>query len=224
MRTISDGIERRKASRSRAVAKAISRHLAIAALLSFSLPALAHQFIDPKHLRLAIQPERLLLSLTYDVSPGGDARLLRGLFDRDTDGKLSPAEQELLLGYLEEMATLWLSIRSGGKKLTLERLDRRGSGMDLPADATQTLGAALLYAAPLAPWTELEVTVADRDKDAQKRVPIVVDLGPDDSVMFANQGELQPRLGQIHRAWVGQDRPLVLRLRRSRTETSTRSR
>lgn len=160
----------------------------------------AHKFLDPKHLRLGLDEDRLLVSVTYDLEAGDDAKLLRSLFDRDADRRLDDREREKLLDYLEQTALLWLVIEVNGQKQKLERLERRGVRLDLPADAAQNLGLAALYAVPLPEKAaRLELHVTDRDKDAAKDVPVIVDLGDGDRVAFSSQGELHPRLRQIHR-------------------------
>lgn len=179
------------------------------------LSARAHKFLDPKHLRLGIERDRIVLGVTYDVDAGGDAKLLRGLFDRDSNGALDAAEQQKILDFLEETSFLWLSITVDGRKLSLKLLERSGLRLDLPAGSTQNLGLSAVYEARLSTAAAaLEIVVADRDKDAAKRVPLIVDLMPGDEVAFASQGEWHPKLRQIHRIALGADAPFVLKVRR----------
>ena len=182
------------------------------------LPLLiAHQFAHPKAIRLGVKEDRLVIAVSYDVSPGQDALQLRGLFDRDADGSLSLEEQEKLTGYLEQMAMLYFELRIDGERVTPARISRTPFRIDQPASSSDTLGVALLYDAPLPARRSCEVSLADQTKARDTHVPLVVDLTEGWEVAFASQGELHPSPFAIHRVRLDRGRPLTLSLRRRQT-------
>lgn len=200
------------------------RSLALALVLcSASVSAVparaeAHRFAHPKNVRLGVQHDRVLLSITYDASPGDESRLLRALYDRDANGMLDEDEQQKLATYLEQNAILWIKLRIDGELAKMVRLEATSHRLTLPSNATESIGISLLYLAPLvAPIGEsvMEVVLEDRDKDAASYVPTIVDLDDGFDVMFANQGELHPRTNQIQRIKLKNGAQLALRLRRS---------
>jgi len=175
-------------------------------LLAPILALLGHQLEHPKLLRVGVQADRLLVSVTYDLAPGQASQQARALFDRDGDGALNLEEQEKLATYLEKTALLWLRIELDDAPLPLMRIERSSSRLDLPVEATQTLGIALLLQAPLPQRPELRLRIHDRDREADRHVPLSVDLSETWRVRFASEGELSGRhLGRIgllpQRAW-----------------------
>lgn len=166
-----------------------------------------------------MEKERIVLAVTLDVDAGDDAKMLRGLFDRDADRQLDASEQEKMLDYLEETAFLWLRIEASGKKLSLVRRERQGLRIDLAAESTQNLGLSAVYEAPIPPAERLDLLVADRDKDGAKHVPLIVDLSSGDAVLSATQGEWHPSLRQLHRVRLRAEDPLLLSVRRTTTST-----
>ncbi len=182
-------------------------------MLIFALPAHAHRFVHPKSLRVGVHADRLLLSITYDVSPGREARQTRAVFDRDSDGQLDAQEQRKLLHYLEQLATRWLEVSIDGRPQALKRTNVQGHQLNLPSSAHQTLGASMLLSAPLPPGS-LKLTIKDRDKDKKSHVPAVVDLAPQWQVWMSSQGELHPSARRLRRIRLAPGRALVLHLRR----------
>jgi hypothetical protein len=178
--------------------------------------ASAHQFQHPKMLRLGVRADAILLSLTYDLNPGEDARMARSLFDRDGNGELDAGEREKLERYLEDTARLFLQVAIDGKEVTLERVELVASRLDLPRASSETLGIAAVYRAALPPGDRVSIRVADRDKDRARHVPLVVDLAPGWDVELATQGELHPKSRQLQRILLSEDHPFELRLVRSR--------
>lgn len=192
-------------------------HLAAAALAAAllggaALPAGAHQLDHPTLLRMAVRPDAVVVSVTYDVDPGDPSRQLRGLFDRDSDGQLDVGEQAKLLRYLEDTARLWLEVDLGGRPLALVVRSREGSRLGLPAEATSSLGISLVLTASVALADPARLRIADRDKDASRHVPLVVDVAPELHPRFASRGEWHPELRQLHRVMLGPDRALELTL------------
>ncbi len=184
-------------------------------MLGLLLLLVAHQFTHPKLLRIGVKEAQVLLAVNYDVSPGQDALQIRGLFDRDADGRLSSEEQDKLTGYLEQMAMLYFELRIDGEKVALSRISKTPYRTDLPVAADDTLGVALLYSAPLPPKAAIELRFSDQTKARDTHVPVVVDLTAGWEVAFASQGELTPDPFALHRVRLDRGRPLVLRLRRS---------
>lgn len=175
----------------------------------------AHKLIYPKTIRLGVRGDELALAVNYDVDAGDSAQLMRRLFDRNADGRLDADEQGKILELLERTANLWLTVKIDGQKRALHRAERRGFQLDLPADATQNLGVALLYTTPLPPWRDgriLRIELVDRDQDAAKVVPVTVDLPSGAEVRLSSLGELHPRLHQIHRVMLAPERGLRLEL------------
>jgi hypothetical protein len=186
-----------------------------AAIALFSLIA-AHQFQHPKVMRLGVLADRLLIHVSYDVSPGDDARLHRSLFDRDGSGALDEAEQKKLAQYLIDVSVLFLRLTINGEKIVPERTETKTARLDLPAASTDTLGVSFILTAPLPAGPAVSIEVGDRDKDRARHVPVTVDLAEGFEVAFSSPGELFPEVRQIHRITLKEGEPLVLRLRRKR--------
>ncbi|MBK6684564.1 MAG: hypothetical protein IPG45_08820 [Deltaproteobacteria bacterium] len=173
----------------------------------------AHVFEHPKILRVGLQPDRLLVSVTYDLNPGRQSLEARGLFDRNQDGTLDPEEQVKLAKFLEDSAMLFLKVKIGGQAVRLERLEASPHQLDRPSGSSESLGISLLYAAPLPPEGGV-LELEDRDRDKQKHVPVVVDLAPTWRVALASQGELSNATHQIQRVMLSAGSPLRLQVER----------
>lgn len=188
-----------------------------------AVPASAHKFEHPKILRLGVTDGELLLSVSYDVNPGDEARQLRGVFDRDGDGNLSAPEQAQVLDYLERTALLWLRLQVGGRPAELSKKQAQGSHVDAKVSSTDSVGISLLYQVAIPPAApRLELELSDRDKDAAKVVPLTADLGPSWTVELATQGEWQPRLRSLERVFLTPKEGLrLVLLRHAETRTST---
>lgn len=173
----------------------------------------AHVFEHPKILRVGLQADRLLVSVTYDLNPGRQSLEARGLFDRNQDGTLDPEEQAKLAKFLEDSAMLFLKVKIGGQAIRLERLEASPHQLDRPSGSSESLGINLLYSAPL-PADGVELELEDRDRDKQKHVPVVVDLAPTWRVTLASQGELSNATHQIQRVMLAAGAPLRLQVER----------
>jgi hypothetical protein len=173
--------------------------------------ALAHRFEHPKVLRIGVQAERLVIAWNFDVNPGPDALRTRGLFDRDADGRLDDGERKKLEKYLLDTTLLFLRIRIDGAAVDLTGARVEAHRMDRPAADDSTLGISALVTVPR-PAGAFELVVEDRDKDATKHVPVVVDLAVAEPVALASQGELDPAARRIHGIRLERGRPFVLRL------------
>lgn len=176
----------------------------------------AHQFQHPKVLRVGVLPDRLLINVGYDVSPGEDARLHRSLFDRDQNGTLDPEEKKKLEQYLVDTAMLFMRLSINGEKVVPERTETQTTKLDLSTRSTDMLGVAFVLSAPLPADATFTVELGDRDKDRSRHVPVTVDLAPGFEVVFSSPGELFPEVRQLHRIMLKEGEPLVLRLRRTR--------
>lgn len=189
--------------------------LAVVLMAAALVPS--HALVHPKTIRAGIKLDRVVLSVTYDASPGDEAVQLRRMFDRDADGALDAKEQAKLAELMERTALLWLEVRVGGEKRKLEKVEGSSHHLAEPASSSVSLGVTLLYEVridPPAPGAVVEVAIADRDRDASKHVPVTVDVGDGLVVALASQGELEPRSRQIQRVRLSQGAPLRLVLRR----------
>lgn len=193
--------------------RAWAQILAGAWLGSLGGVAEAHVFEHPKILRVGLQADRLLVSVTYDLNPGRQSLEARGLFDRNQDGTLDPEEQVKLAKFLEDSAMLFLKVKIGGQATRLERLEASPRQLDRPTGSSESLGISLLYAAPL-PQGGGVVEIEDRDRDKQKHVPVVVDLAPTWRVTLASQGELSNTTHQLQRVMLSAGAPLRLQVER----------
>lgn len=184
----------------------------LAALLLLAAPQVAgaHRFEHPKSLRLGVKGDRLVLAIAYDVNPGRDAARARALFDRDADGALDPKEQALLLDGLEQRARHFLEVELDGAAVDWKAEARTGHRLDRPAADDTTLGAALVYSAALPGGAAHRVTIRDRDRDAARHVPLVVDLAEGWRIIRASQGEWHPEVRRLRGAILRRDRPLEL--------------
>lgn len=188
----------------------VRRALAIVLLL---VPAVAsaHRFEHPKVIRIGVQPERIVVAFSYDVNPGVEALRTRALFDRDSNGQLDEDERKRLQKYLVDTALLWMRVRVQDRPIDLRTSTVTPNRLDRPADDSTTLGISALLTVPR-PAGPLEIVVEDRDKDAKKHVPVIVDFGRDEGVALASQGELDPEARQLRGVRLEPGRTLVLRL------------
>lgn len=183
-------------------------------LTLLSVLLFAHQFTHPKTLRLGVRPDRLVLQIQYDVSPGRDARRTRALFDRDSDGALDAGERARLVSYFEDLCRTWLRVELNGAPVAWKRRGASPHRLDRPVEDDTTLGVALLYEAAIPAGEPIHLLVRDRTRDRDRHVPLVVDLAPGLRVRWASQGELHPGAGRIRRVSLSEGRPLELRLSR----------
>jgi len=179
--------------------------------------ASAHPFEHPKTMQLSVQKDRILIAMGYDVDPGDSARLLRSLFDRDADGRLGPPEHELLARYLERTALMFLFVHVDGQPVPLLRREAHAFRIGADVSNTASMGIQLVYEIALPTGgTRFRARIEDRDKDARKHVPTIVDLGANWLVQFASQGELSLSEKQIRNVRLGPETPLVFELRPGR--------
>ncbi|MBI2375005.1 MAG: hypothetical protein HYV07_13495 [Deltaproteobacteria bacterium] len=188
---------------------------AVIATLALAVPAHAHFLSHPKTIRLGVSEDRIAIEVAFDLSPGDEARQARRLFDADADGELSPGETARLLAFLEQTARLFLAVRVDGRLVTLEKQESVAHRIDLPTDATDMLGLSLVLKAPIRIGsTPVRIELVDRNADASKDVPVLVDLGPGIRVVLAAPGELLRRVRQLQRISLDDKRGLVLVLRK----------
>jgi len=193
----------------------ITSTVALAASLS-SPAAIAHNFEHPKIVEIGLHKNELALSIKYDLNPGNEARLVRALFDRNTDGHLDGTEQAKLVRYLERTAMLFIDLQIQSAQAKLIRQSGSAHRVALPVEATQTMGVSVLYIAPLpkvAPGELLTIQIKDRDKDPAKHVPVTLGYSEGWEVAFASQGELHPAPRQIHRIKLDKHGTFELRVR-----------
>ena len=183
----------------------------------FSTSSEAHRLKYPKSLTLELRNKKVLLTMTYTVNPGQEASMLRALYDRDADGRLNGEEQERLTEYLEKMATMFLRVSIDGEIARLVQLDSSMQRADFRATSSKAMGMQLRFSAPL-PEVEkgktFTMSVVDRDKDAKKHVPTVVDVGKNWSVIMADQGEFHPTTRQVLNVKLSEEATLNLEIRR----------
>ncbi|MFO0724970.1 MAG: hypothetical protein U1E65_14415 [Myxococcota bacterium] len=177
--------------------------------------AWAHKFEHPTVLRLGLRDGELLLSVVYDLNPGDESKQLRGLFDRDGNGSLDESERAKILDYLVRTVELWLKLRLDGAPLRLEKAQIQGTHLDSPPGSTESLGISILYKASIPVRAALRLEVEDRDKDAEKVVPLTLDLGPGWTLELASQGEWQPRIRSLERVFLGPSEGLRIELSRA---------
>lgn len=189
---------------------------AVHAALALLCLALGHQYQHPKVLRLGVLADRVLINVSYDVSPGEEARMHRTLFDRDGNGTLDEGERQKLEKYLIDTSLLFFKLAIGGEKITPERIETKAIRLDAAVGSTDALGIAFVLSAPIPAGPMVEVEVTDRDKDRARHVPLVVDLSEGYEVALASPGELFPEARQIHRVMLKEGEPFILKLRRKR--------
>jgi hypothetical protein len=186
----------------------------LAALFGRGGAALAHRFEHPKIVEAEVRPDHVVIWWSYDVDPGEASRQLRALFDRDADGRLSPAEQSALTEYLVRTAGLFSELEVDGAPVTPERISTRPSRVELPTEASQSLGVRVELRLPLPDRPRVELRWRDRDKDARRHVPLTLRLDPGWRVRLASQGELEPSTRTVRSVRLGPGRGLDLRLDR----------
>lgn len=172
---------------------------------------------------MEFRDKECFFTLSYDINPGQEASLLRALFDRDSNGKLDGEEQERLTGYLEKTAVMFLRVRINGQLAQLIQLDSSMHRVDTRVTASKAMGLHMRFSTELPKLKKgetLSMTIVDRDKDDEKHVPTVVDVGTMWSVILSSQGEFHADIRQISRIKLKQDHPVKLILRRGQKEAA----
>lgn len=180
----------------------------------FASSAFAHQLSHPKTLRIGLMADRLAVSVVFDISPGGDAQQARRLFDANGDKVLDAQERARLVVFLEQTATLFLVVRVEGRPIPLRTVESVSHRADLPTDATEMLGVSMLLVGDLPSTPTLRLEIEDRNADASKDVPVVVDVALDLEVLLAAPGELWRKSREIQRIQLDSTRKLRLTVRR----------
>jgi hypothetical protein len=131
----------------------------------------------------------VLLALSYDVSAGPDAQFLRGIFDADRDGHLSPSERHRVADYLARTAVHRLSLSLNGAPVALQRLSVATRGLAYATSSPASLGALALFAAP-ARWRLGVNRLELRDRHQDRRIPVVaaLHLPPPFEIKWSSQG------------------------------------
>jgi len=177
----------------------------------------AHRLKYPKTLSVDFRDKKCLFTLTYNVNPGQDASLLRALFDRNSNGKLEGEEQERLTEYLERTAVMFLRVRINGELARLIQLESSMHRASSNVAASKAMGLQIRFSAEIPTLKEggtLSLSISDRDKDDQKHVPTVVDVGKMWSVILSSQGEFHTAIRQISNIKLKLDQSLELKMRR----------
>ena len=159
----------------------------------------------------------MLFTVTYTVNPGQEASMLRALYDRDASGRLDGEEQERLTEFLEKSAVMFLRVKIDGNLARLVQLDSVMQRAAVNVEASKAMGIQLRFSTPLPEKKKGETftfEVVDRDKDATKHVPTVIDIGKAWSVISSNQGEFHPTTRQVLKVRLAEEANLQMTIRR----------
>ncbi|MEE2903968.1 MAG: hypothetical protein VYC39_16700 [Myxococcota bacterium] len=189
----------------------------IVALFSDTLTAEAHRTRFPKLLTIELREASILVTVSYTISSGKEATLLRALYDRDADGRLSGEEQERLTDYIERTAVMFLRMNINGELTRLVQRESNMQRLDSRADSRNAFRVQMRFAVTVPKLDRGEtftLSVEDRDKDALRKVPTVVDVGQAWSIVMASQGEYHPTTRQILDVQLDEENRLKLIIRK----------
>ncbi len=166
----------------------------------------AHNLPHPKKDAFTLSANGVRAFVDYEVNPGPDAQAMRELFDRDSNGHLSPPEQELFTAYLVRTATLFLKVTADGVPLVFKQI------RVVPDRVNDDVRSSALLAVTVelfAPWpgawphgwfsSGRRVIIEDRSKIRDEDVPAVVRvMGV--NITHTSQGEALPdgAVGGVH--------------------------
>jgi hypothetical protein len=195
------------------LARAASCALALATILPS--PVLAHRIAYPKKDTLAIEPGRLVLSLTYQVED--DVVELRRRFDRNTDGTIDQDEAGALEQHLvrEARRSLALTIDGKGPEFTVTSVSSRGlAGPCGDLEHAEVLAVLEVRGSPPAAGGTVELS--DRVGTGQRRVPVGIEVS--DFAVETSAGSLTSEGGRtvVKDAFVDGRAPLRLTLKERR--------
>ena len=192
--------------------------IVLASLLStVGQSADAHRNKYPKLLTIELRDTSALVTVSYTISSGKEATLLRALYDRDADGRLSGEEQERLTEYIERTAVMFLRMNINGELTRLVQRESNMQRLDSRADSRNAFRVQMRFAVTIPKIKRGEtfsLSVSDRDKDAMLQVPTVVDVGQSWSIVMASQGEYHPTTRQILDVQLADERDLKMVIRR----------
>jgi|GEM_PF-2427644 len=186
-------------------------------LLSSSPSAEAHRTRYPKLLTIELRDASILVTVGYTISTGKEATLLRALYDRDADGRLSGEEQERLTAYIERTAVMFLRMNINGELTRLVQRESNMQRLDSRADSRNAFRVQMRFAVTIPKLKRGEtftLSVEDRDKEALRKVPTVVDVGKSWSIVMASQGEYHPTTRQILDVQLDEENRLEMIIRR----------
>lgn len=140
-------------------------------------PARAHTLTTPRMVQVRVLPDRVEVSVAWRFHAGPRAQHLRARFDRDGDGTLSEAEQDMIAAWLQRRVDGALRVSLDGLPLATEvgALDltlARHAAVDDEGLQFGSRSAILLCSRPGAH----ELWIEDRPEQAAHSVPLRVDV------------------------------------------------
>lgn len=148
------------------------RALGMASLLLLLLPALglAHHLAAPKVDLVSVSAKEIRIAVDYSVDLV-QSDTLRGLYDRDRDGRIGADEAAPAEAWLRLAATNFLGVEIDGQPLALRELAVELRGMD----GRGALGGMFVLSAPVSLGKGAHrMELRDRHKDASIAVPVRV--------------------------------------------------
>jgi ABC-type uncharacterized transport system substrate-binding protein len=132
------------------------------------LVASGHHLAAPKVDLVSVSKNEIRIAVDYSLDPA-QSGTLRGLYDRNRDGRIADAESKPAEAWLRLAATSFLTVRVDGKDVRLSELAVELRGMDGRGD----LGGMFVLSAPLSLASgEHRLELRDRHKDAATGVPV----------------------------------------------------
>jgi hypothetical protein len=186
----------------------------LAVAVALAAPALAHELPHPRRDLFRVTPAGLQVELEILVQPGEPARSLRGMFDRDRDGRLQPEERSRCEEYLARTAAQFLAVTADGAKLSFTQSKVRSENLDGPASSTLLAAAVISLEAKWPAGRAPErLEIADRHPDREIHVPAVVIVDTALELRGASQGLARKEDGALAGVDLQEGKPLALRLR-----------
>ena len=145
------------------------KRLAVVASLA-PMIAFAHHLAAPKVDLVSVSRKEIRVAVDYFVD-ATQSETLRGLYDRDRDGRIAGAESAPAEAWLRLAATNSLVVRVDGAVIPLKELAVEWRGLDGRGD----LGAMFVLSGPISLGIgPHRLELKDRHKDASIAVPVRV--------------------------------------------------
>lgn len=192
----------------------VSPVVALPVLALLGIAAHAHKLDHPKRDLLLLQASEARVVVTLELDPGDPSVGAKAIFDRDSDGRLSPAEQDTLASFLARTAEEGVALSIAGERVPLSRTRVRPLGLDREVQDSAIVGVEVeLVAALGALDSHRDLRFEDRTRDGKSHVLVEVRAADGLTLARPSQGVLAPDGRALTEVMVTAEVPLEVRLR-----------